>query len=333
MRIKTHILLICIGLILPWNLGAQNGVLKKTNWGGYVQLRGISNFDDNHSFMLRRMKLWLKSSPEFSEHWSYKLQTTISSFNQEKFFLQDVKVSYKKGTFSLDIGQFIPAFSLQWDQPDWKINAIERAKVVNNLSPSGTLGVRDLGIQSNFTTQNKFFITHLGIFNGNGIKEYRFNNKGFMLTHKSEINFPLRVNNFRLGYSFLYRKAYTLGIPRVMPDTIMFSGNDLRYNLFALFQSQIIDLQTEYIAANFEGDLAQGYYIFSTIKFRKNQLVLGYEDYQSLINTSNNPYYRLGYNYLIRNNKIKLFFDHYFQIINGELVNYMASIQLQMFLN
>jgi len=291
--------------------------VPKVEWNGYAQIRASSNLDDNTSFILRRMKLWLKSTPGFSDHWSYKIQAIITSFQQEKFFLQDVKLNYKTGLFSFDIGQFVPQYSLQWFQPDYKI---------------GSLGIRDIGIQANFETKNKFFKTHLGVFNGYGIKEYRLNNQGYMVTNKSEINIPIKNNKLKLGYSLQYRYAQNLQLRLILPDTALFSGNDFRYNLFAMYKSKVLLLQAEFLNAELNNSNAYGYYFLSVINFRKNQIVLSFEKYQDLIvETTDNPYYRIGYNYLIKDYKIKLSFDNYFQISNSKIDNYFGNIQLQLF--
>ncbi len=306
-------------------------ISKKLEWNGYTQLRAYDNFGGSRGFQVRRMKLWFKSTPAFSRHWSYKVQATISSLNQEKFFLQDAKVSYDAGLFSFDFGQFVPAYSLQRSQPDWTIPAIERAKVINAITPNGSLGVRDIGLQANFQTKNKSIETHFGAFNGYGIKEFRYNHSGYLLTHKTAINIPLRENKLKFGYSLMFRKAENMKIKKVFPDTLAYTGKDLRYNIFALFNSKFIDLQAELLNAAFDHSKASGYYLLSTINIKKSQIVLAFEDYKNTYSGNNKPYYRLGYNYLINKNKIKLFADNYFQIINGSLTNYMASIQLQIF--
>ena len=305
---------------------------SKVEWNGYAQIRASSNLDDNTSFMLRRMKLWLKSTPGFSNHWSYKIQAIITSFQQEKFFLQDVKLNYKTGLFSFDIGQFVPQYSLQWFQPDYKIPSIERAIAINLLVPDGSLGIRDIGIQANFETKNKFFKTHLGVFNGYGIKEYRFNNQGYMVTNKSEINIPIKNNKLKLGYSLQYRYAQNLQLRHILPDTALFSGDDFRYNVFAMYKSKVLLFQAEFLNAKLNNSNAYGYYFLSVINIKKNQIVLSFEKYKDLIvGTTNNPYYRIGYNYLIKDYKIKLSFDNYFQINNSKIDNYFGSIQLQLF--
>lgn len=306
---------------------------EKVDWNGYTQLRVSTNFDDNTTFMLRRMKLWVKSTPEFSEHWSYKIQATITSLLQEKFFFQDAKVTYKTGLFSFDFGQFIPAYSLQWSQPDFKIPTIERAMVINGITPNGTMGVRDIGSQANFHSKNKLIEASVGVFNGYGIKEYRFNNKGYMLTNKTALNFKINKQKLQIGYSLQYRKADNLQIKHVLPDTVLFSGNDFRYNIFAIYQYKFLSLQAEYLNANLENKMAGGYYFLATINVKqKSQIVLSYEKYNDLIaETNNDPYLHLGYNFLLNKQKLMLFFDNFFQLTNSGIDNYMASLQLQIF--
>ena len=307
-------------------------IMQKTKWNGYTQVRATSNFDDYTSVMLRRLKFWLKSTPEFSSHWSYKVQVLFTSWMQEKFFLQDAKVSYKTGLFSFDVGQFVPQYSLQWTQPDYKIPAIERAIAVNALHPDGSLGIRDLGVQANFHTENNILEAHLGVFNGYGIKEYRFNNKGYMLTHKLAIDIPLQNHKLQFGYSLMYRYAQNLQLKKVLHDTLFYTGSDIRYNFFVLFNSKYFDIQAEYLNADFENNLnANGYYILSTINIKKSQIVLSVENYKSTYGQMQEPYYRIAYNYLINKNKLKLFFDNYFRIADGGIENYYASVELQMF--
>jgi hypothetical protein len=330
---KNCLLILFLGIAFS-TFGQNEQSVKKVDWNGYTQLRVSSNFEDNTTLMLRRLKFWLHSTPEFSPHWSYKVQVLFTSWMQEKFFLQDVKIGYKKGLFSVDLGQFVPKYSLQRFQPDYKIAAIERAFVINALIPNGTLGVRDIGAQLNFHTKNKFIETSLGVFNGYGIMEYRFNSRGYLLTHRTAFNIPLAKNKLQFGYSLQFREAENMHLKHLLPDSVLFTGQDFRYNIFALYKTKHWALQVEYLTADLSGEKAQGFYVLSTINLKKSQLVLGVEQYEDLIaETNNQPHYRLGYNYLINKDKIKLFLDNYFQIIDGSMENYYASIQLQLFFN
>ena len=307
--------------------------ITKIDWNAYSQIRFETNFNDNHNFLLRRLKIWIKSAPDFSEHWSFKVQTTVSSLKNESFFLQDAKLAYKTGIWSFDIGQFVPEYSLQRFQSDYLLPVTERAKVINSLIPNGTLGVRDIGIQANIKTKNNVLQTHFGIFNGYGIKEYRLSNKGVLLTNKSELNLKTGTGAIKAGYSVMFRKADNQIYPKIMPDTILYSGNDFRYNLFLLYKTKFFEIQGEYLTAVFDNNQhSEGYYIMSAINLKKHQIVLAYEDYKDIISSSSDlPYYHIGYNYLINNHKIKLFFDNDFQITNNTIQNYEASVQLQVF--
>lgn len=330
MRNFTIIVLI---LISTTAFGQDGPTLKKIDFNGYTQLRGSSNFDDNTTFMVRRLKFWLRSTPAFSDRWSYKVQVLFTSWMQERFFLQDVRVSYRTRLFSFDIGQFIPKYSLQRFQPDFVIPSIERARAIDALIPDGTLGVRDIGLQAGIKTKDKLFSTSVGLFNGYGIKEYRFNNQGYMITHKTGLNIPSGNGTFQLGYSLQYRYAENLQLKHILPDTARFTGDDFRYNFFAMYKSGVFALQAEYLNADLEGMHANGWYALSWINIKKSQIVLSYEVYKDLIpETNDSPYYRIGYNYLINNHKLKLFFDNYFQISRNGIEKYLGSIQLQVFI-
>jgi len=330
---KQFLIILLIGIIHSPLLSQNDKIINNIDFNAYTQLRGTSNFNDYTSFSVRRLKLWVKSKPGFSNHWSFKIQTLFSSFTQEKLMLQDVTIGYKTGLFSFNIGQFVPQFSLQWFQPDFLIPSIERARAVNILVPDGTLGVRDIGVQASFKTKNNLLETHLGVFNGYGIKEYRFKNSGYMISHKSQLNIPIAGNKLKIGYSLQYRLAEELQLKFIFPDSVYYSGNDFRYNLFAMFTSKYIEVQAEYLNADFDGEKAYGYYLLAALNLGKNQVVLSWENYIDIIDeTIDKPYYRVGYNYLFNDHKLMLSLDNYFQIVNNQIEKYSMSIQLQIFL-
>jgi len=299
-------------------------------FNGYTQLRFTENFNDINSFSLRRLKFWVKSSPDFSKHWAYKIKTTLSSNKDEKFVLQDVKIIYKTGNFKINIGQIVPEFSLQRFQPDYRMPLTERAPVVNALIPNGSLGDWDIGVETYYNSKNKMLETWAGVFNGYGIKEYKFKNSGLLLTHKTAIHFF--NNHFQTGYSIMYRKADNLEISKLLPASIIYSGDDFRYNLFAQYQTKKINVQAEYFYAKLENYKAKGYYVLSSINFNKSQAVVSYNKYEDTIDTTcDDPIIHLGYNYLINKNKLKMMLDNSFQLSDGNVKNYSVSIQLQIF--
>jgi len=101
-----------------------------------------------------------------------------------------------------------------------------------------------------------------------------------------------------------------------------------------MYQYKFLSFQTEYLNANLETQISDGYYFLVAINIKqKNQIVLSYETFNDLIKeTTDKPYYRIGYNYLIKKYKLELSFDNYFQLNDNKMEKYMASIQLQIFL-
>ena len=311
---------------------AQNTDARKVAWNGYTQLRFSSNFNDVNSFAMRRMKLWIKSGSGFIKNWGFKVQTTITSYQNEKFLLQDVLVNYRTGNFKFTFGQFIPHYSLQRFQPDFKIPLTERAAVINALIPDGTLGVRDIGIEAEYSSPNKILKAWFGVFNGNGIKKYRLNNQGIMLTQKTQAT--IIHQHLRAGYSLMYRKADQLKIHFVLPDSVIFSGNDVRFNLFAEYQTGDFHIQAEYLWASLNKQVADGWYLLAQYNINKNQIIASWNQYNDLINTiSDAPVVQLGYNYALKGDKLKLMLDNGFRIDDGRVSHYLTTIQIQLFFN
>ena len=306
----------------------------KVVWHGYAQFWANTDFDNTYSVALRRLKFWLASGPVFSDHWSFKVQGLFTSLGHEKFFLQDVYGQYrnKSGVSSLRFGQFTPTYSLQRLQHDFLIAPIERANIINILIPDGTLGVRDLGFQYTLKAAKKHLEVNFGLFNGSGIKQYRLNYSGYMLTHN--LSYTIRKNKalWKFGYSAMYRKAVGLQLKHILPDSVLFSGNDFRFDVYALFNIPRFKVQAEYANAWLNGERASGYYALATGKInKKNEIYLSYDKYNDLINTTtNNPWYIAGYNYLIKGHDMMLTLDTRFRKDNGVLKN-ITSFQFQMF--
>lgn len=329
MRKIITLILLMFGLLVQ----AQTDFKKlPVQWNGYMQLRFTGNFSDINSFSMRRMKFWLNSAPGFSDHWGFHVQTTITSNQNEKFFLQDVMAYYRQGHFRINMGQFVPHYSFQRFQPDYEIPLIERADVINFLIPNGTLGVRDIGIEGNYSFPDKNIEMWLGVFNGYGIKEYRFDNSGIMLTNKTVFYFIDK--HILSGFSAMYRKSEKLQLSSVLPDTVQFSGNDIRFNLFAQYCSDRFQMQAEYLWANLDGVIADGWYVLANLNFGKNQLVASYNQYNDVIDsTENSPIFHFGYNYLAKGDKLKFMLDNGIKVNNGTIRDYTITIQLQLFLN
>ncbi len=328
---KAYLFLLCFVILLPISGNTANPVQEKAVvWHGYSQLRFTSNFSDVHSFSLRRLKFWVKSGPTFDKHWGFKVQTTLSSSQNEKFLLQDVEGFYKWKQFSVNFGQFVPHYSLQRFQHDYNLAFAERFSAINALIPNGTLGVRDIGIEGNWF--NKNIETWFGLFNGTGITNYKLNNSGILLTHKTNIYFFGR--KLLTGYSLMYRKADDLQLHNIFPSETSFSGKDFRYNFFLKLQLKSFVFQTEYLAAVLETQKAEGYYFLASYTQAKNVWALSYSNYSDLILTSESiPEVHLGYTYLLNKKGLKLLLDNGFSLNQGKLSNYSFILQMQIFFN
>ena len=305
---------------------------QKVDWNGYTQLRYTSNFNNTNSFAMRRMKLWINSAPGFNEHWGFHLQTTITSYQNEKFFLQDVLAFYKQGQFRINMGQFVPHYSLQRFQPDYKIPLTERADVINALIPNGTLGVRDIGFETQYSSKTKHVQAWFGVFNGYGIKEYRLNNSGILLTQKTAVN--IFNNHLNAGYSVMFRRADQLRLSHIMPDSVIYSGNDFRYNFFAQWHSKMWNIQAEYLQANLDEKTADGWYLLANVNLGKNQLAASWNKYHDVIeSTADDPVFHLGYNYLAKGDKLKFMLDNGIRFNDKAINDYSMTLQLQLFFN
>ncbi len=329
MVFRTYIIVILLFFFVGVN--AQDPIKQKMEWNGYTQLRFTTDYGDMNTFAMRRLKFWVKSGPDFSEHWGFKVQAVLSDLQNEKFFLQDVKAMYHSGNFSINLGQFIPAYSLEQFQPDAVIPLTERAPAICALIPDGTLGLRDIGMEGHFQNSTGLMETWLGVFNGYGIKEYQASNKGYMLTNKSA--FHLFEKHLSAGYSVMYRKAYQLGIPLVIPEDTKYSGPDIRYNLFAMFQLQGFLVQAEYLNAALRHETADGYYVLAMLKLGKSQLVTSFDQYHNpVVNTENVQTVHLGYNYLIREDKLKVMLDNSYRIGGDDGHDFFSTVlQCQVF--
>ncbi len=340
MKINKHVVLLA-GCLLIVQSGFSGGLGKQEAkpqdavvWHSYVQFWSNTNFNGSYTMALRRLKFWLGSGPAFSDHWSFKVQALFTSLGHEKFFLQDVFGQYrnKSGVSSLRFGQFTPRFSLQRFQHDYLNPWLERASAINVMIPDGTLGVRDMGVQYTLKAAQKHLEVNFGAFNGYGIKQYRLNYSGYLLTHNLSYTVTGQKSLWKFGYSVMYRKAEKLQLKHILPDSVAFTGNDFRFDVYVLFNSPHFDVQGEYLNGWLNGDHFFGYYALATVKVNpKNEFYLSYDKYNDLIGTTeNHPWYITGYNYLFKNHDLMLTLDTRFRKVNGNLKN-ITSLQFQMF--
>ncbi len=328
--LKVKIIITVVSLITLINYGSL--AQQKVNWNGYLQYRFSDNYLNQTNFSIRRAKFWLDGSlPSDGGNWSYKVQTNFQQQSKFQLLLQDAFVSYKLNNLEITAGQFVPNFSLQKKQSDYIIPLNERADVVNALVPAAETITRDIGIELKLD-DNKTGSVSFGFFNGNGANTVS-DKKNFLYASRG-ILFLLNNSGrkLELGYSLSYRNAHDLQFSKIFGNNFPFTGNDFRFGFEGKLNLGNFELQSEYIQANLGAEKAHGYYLLADYLFAlKNIFILSIEQYNDLNpSTIDNPWYVIGYSYLIKGNDIKLSLDNKFQFA-ADKTNALTTLQIQYF--
>ena len=306
---------------------------KKTfEWNGYgqFQLYKINNY--SQGFMVRRTKFWVKGNVPKVGSLSYKVMGIFKYDKTGYFGLLDAYGSYSFNIGYLRFGQQIPEFSLQRLQPDWEIPVIERASVIDRMIPAAQSSARDIGIQAHLNLFTNNWQITAGIFNGNGANIKNHNSSNFLYNVRSTYKIDLGDNYYwHIGGSVMYRKAEQSDFSLIFGSNNLYSGDDFRYGVETLIKLNNLEIQAEYINAEFEGLNSHGYYAYANYKItNKDQLVLSTEQLIDLNkNTNNDPWLNLGYNHLFADHDLKLMVSGGTQFNN----NYSLTTQIQIFFN
>jgi len=305
---------------------------KTSNWNGYAQFRLYKNNNSLQGFKIRRAKLWVKGNIPNTSSFSYKVMGIFKYGKTGYFGLLDVFGSYKFGLGYLRFGQQIPEFSLQRMQPDWKIPVVERATVINRMIPAAQSFARDLGLQVHLNLLNKNWQVAAGVFNGDGANLKSHSSSNFLYTLRTSLKIDFSQNYFlHLGSSVMYRNAVNSDFSLIFGNNNSYSGDDFRFGFEALLNLNKIEIQAEYIGANFNGEKAHGYYVYANYNFtKKNQFVLSTQQLVDLNEkTIDDPWLNVGYNHLFAGHDVKLMVSGGTQFNN----NYSLTTQLQIFFN
>jgi len=305
---------------------------KKFEWNGYGQFRLYKYGTSSEGSMIRRMKLWVKGNTASLKRFRYKVMG-IFTYNQKGYFgLLDAygDFSFKNGY--LRFGQQIPEFSLQRMQPDWKIPVMERAAVINRMIPAAQSAARDLGVQVYWSPAPKIWQFAAGVFNSDGANLKKHNSANFLYSLRTvvKINFSPDYR-WSLGGSAMYRKADNYDFSLIFGKDKPYTGDDFRYGFESLLKLNRVEIQAEYIGADFDGQTAYGYYAYVNYNFSgKDQAIVSYERLVDLNkNRSDDPWAIVGYNRLLARHNVKLMINAGTQF-NG---NYSLSTQIQLFFN
>jgi len=301
-------------------------------WNGYGQFRLYKINDISEGFMIRRSKLWVKGKVPSANNFSYKAMG-IFSYNKSGYFgLLDLYGTYSFGNGYLRFGQQIPEFSLQRLQQDWKIPIVERAAVINRLIPAAQSFARDLGIQLHLYMLKNILQIAAGVFNGDGANLKNHKSENFLYSLRSTVKINFTKNYFwHIGGSVMYRKTDQFNFSLIFGKERPFTGDDFRYGIESLLKLNKLELQAEYIGADFNSQKAYGYYAYANYNFsNKDQLVLSTEQLVDLNEKTNDDSWLIaGYNHLFAAHKVKLMVSGGTQFND----NYSLTTQLQIFFN
>ncbi len=307
---------------------------QKIDWNGYLQYRFSDNLLDQSNFSVRRAKFWVNGIlPDNYGIWSYKIQANFHQQVKFQFLLQDVLVNYKVNNFEVTAGQFVPNFSLQRKQPDYVIPLDERANVVNALVPGAETMARDIGVELKWS-DSKTGSFSLGFFNGNGANTVSKERNFLYVNHGSLLILNNSKSKLELGYNLSYRYAHNFQFSKIFGNNFSFSGNDFRFGFEEKFNIGDFEFQSEYIDSHLGNRKAYGYYALVDYLFAsKNLVTLAVEQLSDLnSSTANNPWYTIGYSYLVKGNDIKFSLDNRFQFVPNK-TNSLTTLQIQYFFN
>ncbi len=305
---------------------------ENIEWNGYGQFRAYKIGNNHEGFMVRRAKLWVKGTVPTSKILTYKVMG-IFKYNHSGYFgLLDAYGSYNLGKSYIRFGQQIPEFSLQREQPDWKIPVTERASVINRMIPAAQSFARDLGMQVHLSLYSNSWQIAGGVFNGTGANLKTHSSANFLYSVRSSIKINLAKNyTWNIGASAMYRYADQCNFSLIFGSNNLYTGDDFRFGIETLLKLNKLEIQAEYIEADFNGQKAYGYYSYANYNFtNKDQFIFSTEQLVDLNKkTNDDPWFKLGYNHLFANHDVKLMVSGGTQFNS----NYSLTTQIQLFFN
>lgn len=323
-------LLLIVFLFSALTYGQSSG--KYFNWNGYGQFRIYKINGGSEGFMLRRLKLWVQGNVPSMERFRYKVMGFFSYNKGGYFRLLDAYGDFLFTNGYLRFGWQITEFSLQREQPDWKIPVMDRAAVINGMIPAAQSSARDVGLQIRWSPVKNIWQVAGGVFNGGGANLNTPSSANFLYTMRSTVKINIAEDySWHFGGSVMYRKAEQADFNLIFGKDNLFSGDDFRYGFESLLKLNKVKIQAEYIGADFNGQKAYGYYAYINYNFsEKDQAVVSAERFADLNDETNDDLWMTaGYNRLFAGHKVKLMASGRTQF-NG---NYKLSAQLQLFFN
>lgn len=304
----------------------------RVDWHGYAQLR-FTDGSDIAGFAIRRAKLWIEGPVPVDAHLHVKLQGLFRPADAGAFVLQDVYIEYRWDLGAARVGQMVPDFALERQQPDYDIPLVERAAVINVLVPAAATMARDVGAQVTIGPSNGPWHASLGVFNGNGANHQANDDKRFLGTARATyaVAFPGGVQ-WEFGGSASYRRSAGLDFRPILGAGEPFAGTDTRWGVESRLTASHWEVQGEFLYATLDTASAWGWYALAAYAITpRNQIVVSAEQLRTPNpEVAGDPWYIVGFNHDIARDRAKVMLDGRAQLA-GPRTNYAAVAQLQLF--
>jgi hypothetical protein len=305
---------------------------ERVDWHGYAQLR-FTDGSDIAGFAIRRAKLWIEGPVPVDTHLHVKLQGLFRPADAGAFVLQDVYAEYRWELGAARVGQMVPDFALQRQQPDYAIPLVERAAVINVLVPAATTMARDVGAQLTLGPAHGPWHASVGLFNGNGANHLANDDKRFLGTARATYAVALPGGvQWEFGGSASYRRSAGLDLGPDLGARIPFAGTDIRWGVESRLTASQWELQGEFLHAALDTASAWGWYALAAYSITpRNEIVVSAEQLRiPNPEVAGDPWYIVGFNHYIARDNAKVMLDGRAQPA-GPGTNYAAVAQLQLF--
>jgi hypothetical protein len=293
MRRGTVLAAVLAGMILGAASLAAQGALQ---WHGYVQLR-YARSDPSTGFTVRRAKLWMNGPVPRIDHLAFKIQGIFRNGSSGAFMLQDVFALYQRSAVSVRLGQFVPDFSLERSQPDYRVPLVERAAAVEAMIPgSRTLG-RETGAELSLVPASAWLRLSAGIFDGSGANHAPGTAGDYLATGRLVLKRRLEnALHGSVGASFALRETHGADVGLLSSASDPFVGRDERWGAEGRLRADAWSIQAEYLHADLAGEISDGFYVLGTIAVGSHdQVAVSEESLHTPGPASIGPWFVVGY--------------------------------------
>ncbi len=291
---RGRVLVAVLASLIPGatSLAAQSSL----QWHGYVQLRYGRSYPST-GFVVRRAKLWMKGAVPRVDHLGFKVQGIFRNGSSGAFVLQDVFAEYERGGVTSRLGQFVPDFSLERSQPDFRLPLVERAAVVETLIPGSRTMGREIGTELSLTPPSGWVHLGVGLFNGNGGDHAPGAEGDYLTTGRLVLRRRLgKAMRGSVGGSFALRETHGADVGVLSSTSGAFIGRDQRWGAEARLRGDAWNIQGEYLHAVLAGEASDGFYVLGTMAVGSHDRVAVSEERLDVPGSASiGPWFAVGY--------------------------------------